>query len=95
MLEENNDLKIIDFGLSKKGLSNLSSKVGSPFYVAPEVLLKNQYGPNVDIWAIGVIMYKLITGEVPFKSRETAPLFEEITNFKLDLNHKHFQQVSE
>ncbi|CAA6653673.1 unnamed protein product [Spirodela intermedia] len=53
---ETSPLKAIDFGLSI---------VGSPYYMAPEVLRRN-YGPEVDIWSAGVILYILLCGFPPF-----------------------------
>ncbi|GFZ00482.1 calcium-dependent protein kinase family protein [Actinidia rufa] len=60
-------LKVIDFGLSvffKPG-QIFTDVVGSPYYVAPEVLLKH-YGPEADVWTAGVILYILLSGVPPF-----------------------------
>ncbi len=61
------DIKLIDFGLSRKYLNDddLHSVVGSPFYVAPEVLDGN-YDEKCDIWSIGIIAYCLLNGDPPF-----------------------------
>uniref|UniRef100_A0A8C9RBR4 non-specific serine/threonine protein kinase n=1 Tax=Scleropages formosus TaxID=113540 RepID=A0A8C9RBR4_SCLFO len=71
LLDENNNIKLIDFGLSNcagiLGYSDpFSTQCGSPAYAAPELLSRKKYGPKVDVWSIGVNMYAMLTGTLPF-----------------------------
>ncbi|XP_072369537.1 hormonally up-regulated neu tumor-associated kinase homolog A [Scyliorhinus torazame] len=71
LLDEKNNLKLIDFGLSNcagiLGYSDpFSTQCGSPAYAAPELLACKKYGPKVDIWSIGVNTYAMLTGTLPF-----------------------------
>jgi serine/threonine protein kinase len=64
----NLEIKISDFGFScffdpKEGLDLV---LGSPLYMAPEIILNKKYNEKVDIWSIGVISYMLLTGRNPF-----------------------------
>ncbi|CAF2327643.1 unnamed protein product [Rotaria sp. Silwood2] len=80
MLDQNSDIIIIDFGLSncldEKGF--LTTQCGSPAYAAPEIFAHQEYGPAVDVWSIGVNMYAMLMGKLPFKvehrSRNLAKL---------------------
>ncbi|KAL7169636.1 hypothetical protein ACSBR2_034638 [Camellia fascicularis] len=65
--KENSPLKAIDFGWSiffKPG-ERFCEIVGSPYYMAPEVLKRN-FGPEIDIWSAGVVLYILLCGVPPF-----------------------------
>lgn len=72
MLSRSGDIKIIDFGLSNC-LKSLESKggrgtqCGSPAYAAPELLANKGYDKRVDIWAIGINMFAMLVGKLPFK----------------------------
>ncbi|KAG2468134.1 HUNK kinase, partial [Polypterus senegalus] len=72
LLDEYNNIKIVDFGLSNtlkpESLSPelLNTQCGSPAYAAPELLARMKYGPKVDVWSIGVSMFAMLTGTLPF-----------------------------
>mmetsp|Transcript_10763 Transcript_10763/g.18994 ORF Transcript_10763/g.18994 Transcript_10763/m.18994 type:complete len:615 (-) Transcript_10763:594-2438(-) len=67
---QGDSLKVMDFGLALvKGLGDANSYlsyVGSPGYAAPEVMLSRSYGPQNDVWSLGVIMFILLCGKMPF-----------------------------
>ncbi|KAK1171540.1 hypothetical protein AOXY_G6396 [Acipenser oxyrinchus oxyrinchus] len=72
LLDEYNNIKIVDFGLSNTlkpeylSLELLNTQCGSPAYAAPELLAHKKYGPKVDVWSIGVSMFAMLTGTLPF-----------------------------
>jgi calcium/calmodulin-dependent protein kinase I len=73
-------LKLADFGLAhliKEG-QLLQSACGTPCYVAPEILAKQGYGKEVDMWSLGVILYILLSGCPPFYQEENSELFAAI-----------------
>ena len=75
IIDNDNHVKIIDFGLSTKNANKLNEKFcGSPQYVAPEILRYVPYIPEKsDIWSCGVILYTMLVGRFPWKS----PIFQE------------------
>ncbi|RHZ00422.1 hypothetical protein DYB31_008131 [Aphanomyces astaci] len=91
LLDENGDLKISDFGLSAlyegggpdgaegSRASLLHTTCGTPNYVAPEVLADKGYdGRAADVWSIGVILYVLLAGFLPFDEPTMSALFRKI-----------------
>ncbi|KAL1553518.1 Calcium-dependent protein kinase 10 [Salvia divinorum] len=94
--KENSALKVIDFGLSvffKPG-ERFSEIVGSPYYMAPEVLKRN-YGPEVDIWSAGVILYILLCGVPPFWAESEQGVALAILRGVIDFKREPWPQVSE
>lgn len=85
--EANSEIKIVDFGLASKfGNENpLTTVVGTPYYVAPEVL-KRKYGPECDMWSLGVIMFFLLSGKPPFNAESNTDILKLIIkgSFKME-----------
>ena len=69
LLTEKLDAKLTDFGLSRHFKKNelLNSSCGSPIYAAPEMLEGKSYdGTKIDIWSLGISLYTMVCGELPF-----------------------------
>ena len=65
--------KLIDFGTAKMLQQRTYSIVGTPHYMAPEVIKGTGYGLSADIWSIGIILYEFVCGSVPFGEEEDDP----------------------
>lgn len=74
-------IKLLDFGLSThfKEHHSLTSPVGTPYYVSPEVL-KGEYNKECDMWSIGVITYILLSGLPPFQADSMTDIYKQITS---------------
>ena len=84
--KEDSPLKVIDFGSStffQRG-QRFSDMVGIPFYMAPEVWMRN-YGPEADVWSTGVLLYILLFGRYPFWADTQLGIAEEVLHGHLDL----------
>ncbi|XP_054809083.1 calcium-dependent protein kinase 26-like [Prosopis cineraria] len=93
---EDSPLKAIDFGLSTffKPGETFTDVVGSPYYVAPEVLRKC-YGPEADVWSAGVMIYILLCGVPPFWAETEEDIFDEVLRGKLDFSSDPWPKISE
>ncbi|KAH9606868.1 hypothetical protein KSS87_019702 [Heliosperma pusillum] len=88
-------LKAIDFGLSiffEPG-QRFSEIVGSPYYMAPEVLRRN-YGPEVDVWSAGVILYILLCGVPPFWAETEEAIAHAIVKGVIDFERDPWPRIS-
>ena len=92
LLTDKNKLKIIDFGLSNYFNLNKENKTkllktpcGSPCYAAPEMVSGNKYnGFKTDIWAIGIVLYAMIVGYLPFEDSDNDILFQKILDCDIE-----------
>jgi serine/threonine protein kinase len=83
LLDGHFNVKLCDFGFCCAQLSNalLTSHCGSLFYAAPEIVSHKQYnGKKADIWAMGVLLYAMCSGNMPWSSGDVIQLFSEIQN---------------
>jgi serine/threonine-protein kinase len=88
MISRDGDVKLMDFGIAKReddsSLTRAGMLVGSPSYMAPEVLAGEEAGPAADVWALGVSLYELLTGEKPFRGRDADELFTVIARARFE-----------
>ncbi|KAI9314429.1 kinase-like domain-containing protein [Dichotomocladium elegans] len=96
--DTNSDLAICDFGiavLADDNAATVQTACGSPGYVAPEVLLHKSCGAPVDMWALGVITYTLLSGYQPFQSEDEQELIDQITHARYEFHGKYWRTVSQ
>ncbi|KAG8286515.1 hypothetical protein J6590_057600 [Homalodisca vitripennis] len=81
LLDNEGHCKLADFGMCKEGIFDgvtTTTFCGTPDYIAPEILQELDYGPSVDWWALGVLMYEMMAGQPPFEADNEDDLFESI-----------------
>lgn len=95
MVEANGYLKMIDLGTAKQlsplyGVYRTNTLVGSPHYMAPEIIAGKGYGFMVDIWSIGVIVYEFFCECLPFGNKAEDPyeIYQLIMKKKLSFPSK-------
>ena len=93
--KEDAEIKLIDFGLSRKydKEQKMHSILGTPYYVAPEVL-KGEYDEKCDIWSIGAVTYLLLCGEPPFTGNSNNEIFKKIVNDNVRFNFYKWKNIS-
>ncbi|KAK7138632.1 hypothetical protein R3I93_015920 [Phoxinus phoxinus] len=91
------NLKLADFGLAMVVTEPVFTVCGTPTYVAPEILAETGYGVGVDVWAMGVILFVLLSGFPPFRSpdRNQEELFRLIQKGEVHFLSPYWDNVSE
>jgi len=89
LIFNNNLVKITDFGVSKILENNnllAYSSIGTPYYMSPEMINGNPYNFSIDFWALGCVIYKMLTNKYPFEANNIAGLICKIKAGKYDLS---------
>ena len=99
-LDRKNKLKkiyLIDFGLAKyiDSRDEVTQKLGTMGYCAPEVILKNAYDQKVDMWSIGIVYFLLLVGKLPFDGKTHDAISDKTVNSPLYLDNKVLNKLDE
>ncbi|KAM1385643.1 hypothetical protein ACFX2F_032187 [Malus domestica] len=96
LFNSRNNLKLADFGSAEwtRDGSAMVGVVGTPYYVAPEVLMGREYNEKIDVWSAGVMMY-IMLGEIPqFYGESATEIFKAVLRGKLRFPPKASRSVS-
>ena len=102
------EIKLIDFGLSKRfGIReksgttrdnmkkiDLKTVVGTPYYVAPEVL-KQSYDKACDVWSLGIILYIFLSGYPPFEGENSSEIFRNVLQQEVSFKDEIWNSISD
>jgi serine/threonine protein kinase/tetratricopeptide (TPR) repeat protein len=84
MIPGKGQVKILDFGLAKlkgkSGLTKVGNTLGTAFYMSPEQVLGKEVDHKTDIWSLGVVLYEMVTGHLPFKGEYDQSIMYTIMN---------------
>mmetsp|Transcript_27825 Transcript_27825/g.46289 ORF Transcript_27825/g.46289 Transcript_27825/m.46289 type:complete len:339 (-) Transcript_27825:254-1270(-) len=86
-LTKSADVKLGDFGISRALTTNTNmakTLVGTPYFMAPEIVLGETYAHPADVWALGVIAFQLLTLQMPFKAPHLTGLLTKISDCEYD-----------
>jgi len=95
--DDNVQVKLADFGFATRVYepNTLTKQCGTPFFVAPEVLMRSPYDQQSDMWSVGVIMYLLLSGDLPFMGKSQKELFRKIVVGRYSFPEESWGQVSD
>ncbi|XP_005920401.1 serine/threonine kinase 17a like [Haplochromis burtoni] len=90
------DIRIVDFGLSRRmdNITEVREILGTPEYVAPEILNYEPISTSTDMWSIGVLTYVMLTGESPFLGADKQETFLNISQVNMDYSPDTFEGIS-
>ena len=91
-------LMLVDFGFAhelQRSDEKMKRMLGTPGYIAPEILMKRAYTASVDIWSLGVVSYVLLCGYPPFYDESVQAEYRKIMRGRYVFEPKYWKHVSE
>ncbi|CAG9321037.1 unnamed protein product [Blepharisma stoltei] len=82
LINDDGYLKLIDFGYAKIVEGRTYTLCGTPEYLAPEILMNRGYGKSVDYWALGILIYEMLSGIDPFSDEDPMAVYQKILKGK-------------
>ena len=94
---DNAQPKLVDFGLSKivGPKETCNDPFGTLSYVAPEVLLQKPYDKSVDLWSLGIIIYLLLSGTLPFDDDDDKEIARQTIHDEPDFSYKVWKKIDQ
>jgi calcium/calmodulin-dependent protein kinase I len=98
LMSEDNDsyIKLADFGFAARchTSKSLTKQCGTPFFVSPEILMRQPYDQQSDMWSVGCIIFLLLSGNLPFLGKNQKELFRKIVSGKFEFDEEEWCDVS-
>jgi len=94
--DDDTSVKLADFGFAQRVMypNSLSRRCGTPFFVAPEIISRQPYDQRADMWSVGVIIYLLLSGHLPFTGINANELFAEVLRGDVAFNQPEWANIS-
>jgi len=94
---DNFEIKIADLGFAQQfdKETGLDLVLGTPLYMAPELVLNKKYTEKVDVWSLGIITYQLLSGRTPFDASKIKKINYNIINKEIKFPEKYWSGISQ
>lgn len=95
--DDHDNVMLADFGFATQVFApkTLNKQCGTPYFVAPEILLRQAYDTQADMWSAGVIIYCILSGSLPFTGKRHLDLFKAIIAGEFTFDEEDWEGVSD